>query len=248
MIRYSKITVFFLVCLTAAAISCSRDREVPKALQEQPSDFSALARDIKPAVVNISALEVTGSPYLDLFYHFFGQEPPPDRVERKLGSGVVISRSGLILTSYHLIGQASSIRVTVGEVKTLPGEIVKGDREKDLALIRVKTDLELEPARLGDSRRLEVGEWVMAVGNPFGFENTITIGVISALNREDVSGDIKVGLIQTDASINPGNDGGPLINIKGEVVGVNTAAATEGQGIGFAVPINESRSLFEDFI
>lgn len=239
---------FLLIAIMAVLFLCSREKEKDFSKDNRPVDFSLLAKKVKPSVVNISALEVYGSPYPDLFYRFFGRKLPGERVEQKLGSGVIISSSGLILTNYHLIGGAKSIRVTMSDGETWPGEVIKGDRKKDLAIIRVKAEKSLVPAVLGNSRGLQVGAWVMAVGNPFGFENTITVGVISAVNRENVSSQIAVGLLQTDASINPGNDGGPLVNIKGEIIGVNTAIAADAQGIGFAVPINESRELYEDFI
>ncbi len=236
------------VLLAATLIAaCSRGEGGSSSGGGLITDFVALARKARPSVVSISALEVSGGRYPDLFYRFFGQEPPRASSERRLGSGVIVKSSGLILTSNHLIANARSIRVTAVDGRTWSAEVVKGDGKRDLALLRVKGAKKLAAAELGDSRRLQVGEWVMAVGNPFGLENTVTVGVVSALDRKDVSADLKVGVIQTDASINPGNDGGPLMNSRGEVVGVNTAAITEGQGIGFAVPINEARRLFEDY-
>jgi S1-C subfamily serine protease len=227
---------------------CRPAAEEKLAAGEGAADFVELARRVKPSVVNISALEFTRHDYLDFFYRFFGRTPPADDGERKLGSGIVITSSGLILTSYRLIDGAGKIKVAAPGGLSYPGEVVKGNAGLDLALLRIRDARGLVPAVLGDSRSLQVGEWVMAVGNPFGFESTITVGVVSALKREDVSSDLKVGLIQTDASINPGNFGGPLVNTRGEVVGVNTVVVEQGKGLGFAVPINDARKVFQDYI
>jgi serine protease Do len=247
-----KIARSISVLLLAPALllgACSRGEEPrPPAVVGMAPDFTGLARAIKPSVVNISALD-TGGPMVELFYRFFGRQVPEQSTERDLGSGIVIdARRGLILTSFRLIDGSGRIRVTTVDGETLAGEVLKGDESKDLALIRVKPGKKLVAARLGDSRRLEVGERVMAVGNPFGLENTVTVGVVSALGRKDVVRNIRVGLIQTDASINPGNNGGPLVDTRGDVVGINTVTADEGRKIGFAVPINEAKSLYEDFI
>ncbi len=215
-----------------------------------PPDFPALARKVKPWVVSISAQEVREGPLPELFYRFFGQDPPREMGQRQLGSGVVIKSSGLIVTSFRLIDGADRIRVSTIDGTGFPAEVVKGDAGKDLALLRVEaTGSRLTAAVRARGRRLRVGEWVMAVGNPFGLEHTITLGVVSALDRRDIDGQqFDVGLIQTDASINPGNYGGPLINTRGEVVGVKTAASDEGTGIGFAVPVRDVERFCEDYL
>jgi serine protease Do len=241
-----RFAVLFMVCLLAGA-ACSRGAGEGGFSSGRSYDFTTLSGMIKPSVVNITALEIGQGALPGILDRFFGRRSAPAAEERQ-GSGVIVKSTGLILTSYHLVEKAGRIRVTTTDGRTWPAEMVKGDARRDLALIRVKPKTPLKPAPLGNSRGLQVGEWVMAVGNPFGYENTITVGVVSALDRQDVAEGLRVGLVQTDASINPGNDGGPLVNIRGEVVGINTALSTEGRGINFAVPINEAKSLFEDFI
>jgi serine protease Do len=202
-----------------------------------------IARAVKPAVVNVStrAVRESGSAE-DQLRDFFGGErsqPTPRRNLRGLGSGFVINGDGYIVTNNHVVDGATEIRVKFADGRQLSGKVVGRDEKTDLALLKVEaTGLPVIP--LGDSARLEVGEPVMAVGNPFGLEQTVTTGIVSATGRAIGAGPYD-DFIQTDASINPGNSGGPLVNARGEVVGVNTAIASGSGGsvgIGFAIPTN----------
>jgi serine protease Do len=203
-----------------------------------------IARAVKPAVVNVSTRSTReGGPAEELLRELPGMRDFPGRSPRRsvrgLGSGFVINADGYVLTNNHVVANASEIRVKFADGREVPGKVVGGDEKTDLALLKVEaTGLPVIP--LGDSARLEVGEPVMAVGNPFGLEQTVTTGIVSATGRSIGAGPYD-DFIQTDASINPGNSGGPLINARGEVVGVNTAIASGNGGsvgIGFAIPTN----------
>ena len=207
-----------------------------------------IARAVKPAVVNVSTRSTRESRTPeDMMREFFGRGFPggetpgrsPRRNVRGLGTGFVINADGYVLTNNHVVDGASEIRVKFADGRELPGKVVGGDGKTDLALLKVEaTGLPVVP--LGDSSKLEVGEPVMAVGNPFGLEQTVTTGIVSATGRAIGAGPYD-DFIQTDASINPGNSGGPLINARGEAVGVNTAIASGNGGsvgIGFAIPTN----------
>ncbi len=223
--------------------------------------FADIAKDLSPAVVNINStrtvkrpnrffrrfegrgpMEDFGDDFLDRF--FGGREQGDDRPmkQKSLGSGFIIDRAGLILTNNHVVEKADDIRVTLTSGKDYQAKVVGRDPSTDLALIQISEKVDLPVAPLGDSEGLEVGEWVMAIGNPFGLKHTVTVGVVSAKGRTIGSGPYD-DFIQTDASINPGNSGGPLINVHGEVVGINTAIIASGQGIGFAIPIGMAREL-----
>jgi Do/DeqQ family serine protease len=158
--------------------------------------------------------------------------------ENSLGSGVIVGEDGLIVTNEHVIRDADEIVIRLSDRSEFRAQVIGADPRTDVALLRIKPSRKLPVAVLGDSARIRVGEWAIAVGNPFGLESTVTLGVISATGRTDLGIDPMSDLIQTDASINPGNSGGPLLNTRGEVVGINTAMVSGGQGIGFAIPIN----------
>jgi serine protease Do len=158
--------------------------------------------------------------------------------ESSLGSGVIVGEDGLIVTNEHVVRDADEIVVRLSDRTEYRGKVIGADPRTDIALLRIKAARKLPVAVLGDSTQIKVGEWAIAVGNPFGLESTVTLGVISATGRTDLGVDPTGDLIQTDASINPGNSGGPLLNTRGEVVGINTAMVSGGQGIGFAIPIN----------
>jgi S1-C subfamily serine protease len=166
-----------------------------------------------------------------------------------VGSGFVISREGLILTNEHVIEGASRILVTVeGKPSPLEARVVGRDYFLDLAVLRVEAR-DLQPLSLGDSDAIRPGDWVVAVGNPYGLDHTVTVGVVSATGRPLTVGQRQFeALIQTDAAINPGNSGGPLLNLRGEVIGINTAVSASGQGIGFAIPINQAKEILGDLI
>ncbi len=180
----------------------------------------------------------------DFFNRFFGQMPDRDLKQQSLGSGFVVDKEGYILTNNHVVEGADDIRVTLLDGRSYDAEVKGRDPKTDIALIKIKPENGLPVAILGDSDALLVGEWVIAIGNPFGFGHTVTVGVVSAKDRTIGAGPYDA-FIQTDASINPGNSGGPLFNTRGEVVGINSAIIASGQGMGFAIPINMARSVFE---
>ncbi len=198
-----------------------------------------------PAVVNISTKQVVrvqqpspfGDPQMDdFFYRFFGGKRQREQVRQSLGSGFIISSDGYILTNNHVVDMARDIKVAVADGRVLEAKLVGRSREIDIALIKIEAK-DLPFVSLGDSNALEVGDWVVAIGNPFGLSHTVTAGIVSAKGRV-----IGVGpyddLIQTDAAINPGNSGGPLFNTRGEVIGINTVIIATGQNLGFAIPIS----------
>ena len=211
-------------------------------------DFAVLAKKLTPSVVNISTKSVSpfsgsGSPYRGSpFDDFFGSPGSP-RETKSLGSGFIISKDGYIFTNNHVIKNATEIKVTLHNEKTYNARVIGSDPKTDLALIKIDAGNNLPTVNMGDSDNLSVGEWVLAIGNPFGLEETVTAGIVSAKGRVIGSGPYD-DFIQTDASINPGNSGGPLFNVNGEVIGINTAIINRGQGIGFAIPINMAKNLY----
>ncbi len=224
-----------------------------------PPDFVELAENLKPSVVNISsskaAEDTQRTPQLpgpqgpgrdmfeEFFEHFFrGMPEASPQPQRSLGSGFIISKDGFILTNNHVIEGADEVKVRLADGRTFDAEIRGLDPKLDLGLLKIETDEDLPVAQMGDSDALRVGEWVMAIGNPFGLNQTVTVGIVSAKGRVIGAGPYD-DFIQTDASINPGNSGGPLFNAEGKVVGINTAIIAGGQGIGFATPINAAQKV-----
>lgn len=230
--------------------------------------FVELAKKVGPAVVNISTTKNPpkqtqqmphrrrspfgggqGDPFDDFFEHFFqgpGFQMPQQRPQKSLGSGFIINNEGYILTNNHVVEGADEVQVLVDDKKKYDAKIIGTDPKTDVAIIKIEAK-GLPYVSLGDSDQLQVGEWVMAVGNPFGLDHTVTAGIVSAKGRVIGAGPYD-DFIQTDASINPGNSGGPLFNTKGEVIGVNTAIVASGQGIGFAIPINMAKLLVPQLI
>jgi len=225
-----------------------------------PESFTELSEMVSPAVVNIRTVKTIkgggrvfrhfwgpqekDDPMREFFDKFFGQDRQRDFKQRSLGSGFIIGREGLIVTNNHVIEGADQITVLLKDEKEYDAEVVGRDPNTDLALIKIKSAQDFPYAAFGNSNNLKVGEWVVAIGNPFGLSHTVTAGIVSAKGRIIGSGPYD-DFIQTDASINPGNSGGPLINMKGEVVGINTAIVASGQGIGFAIPITMARGIIE---
>ena len=214
------------------------------------SSFATLAKTLKPTVVHINVtktVRMTGvDPRRREFYrHFFG--PMPEEFENKgLGSGFVIRKDGYLLTNNHVIEGADTITVRFSDGKSYEARVVGADEPTDMALLKIEPEHDLPVAPLGDSDALEVGEWVLAIGNPFGLSHTVTAGIVSAKGRKEVAPEGRhmiANFIQTDASINPGNSGGPLFNIRGEVIGMATAINSAGQGIGFAIPVNMIKTM-----
>jgi serine protease Do len=182
-------------------------------------------------------------PFEEFFERFFGGENPQREFRRRsLGSGFIINREGYIVTNNHVVENASDIKVSLSDKEEYDAKVIGRDAKTDVALIKIETKKDLPVVALGDSNRLRVGEWVMAIGNPFGLGHTVTTGIVSAKGRIIGAGPYDE-FIQTDASINPGNSGGPLFNMNGEVVGINTAIIASGQGIGFAIPINVAKDM-----
>ncbi|MEM8503807.1 MAG: HhoA/HhoB/HtrA family serine endopeptidase [Cyanobacteria bacterium P01_D01_bin.1] len=208
-----------------------------------------------PAVVRInSARTVTRrlpSGFEDPFFRdFFGDAGPRSRVERGTGSGFILDANGTIVTNAHVVEGADEVTVTFKDGRELRGEVIGEDSLTDLAVINVEAS-ELPTVTLGDSDALRPGEWAIAIGNPLGLDNTVTAGIISATGRTSAQirvPDKRVQFIQTDAAINPGNSGGPLLNERGEVIGVNTAIIGNAQGLGFAIPINQARRIASQLV
>lgn len=248
----SKLRPVKVLFLTLALICCWI---VPASAQ--PTDFVSLAERLKPAVVNISTAKTVtsrspsfpgprspggGSPFDEFFDRFFNEMPKSQHKASSLGSGFIISEDGFILTNDHVVDGADKITVKLSDGREFSGEVRGLDPKLDLALIKIDAGEDLPVASLGESDGIRVGEWVMAIGNPFGLEQTVTVGIVSAKGRTIGAGPYD-DFIQTDASINPGNSGGPLFNMKGEVVGINTAIIAGGQGIGFAIPVNMAKQI-----
>jgi len=232
----------------------STPQATPAAVSFLAPDFAALADRVVPSVVSVRVTEFEnsreGGMPMDPFHFFFGpQQPQPDREDpiprRAEGSGFFISRDGEILTNNHVIDGADKIEVHLNDGTNYPAEVVGADPATDIAVIKiVDADREFPFLPLGDSQSLRVGEWVMAVGNPMDMDHTVTVGVVSAKGRALGLSDTSFeNYIQTDAAINFGNSGGPLINLRGEAVGINTAINARGQNLGFAVPINTAKTI-----
>jgi len=186
-----------------------------------------------------------------MFWWFFGQPfPDTNRKVQGLGSGFIISKDGYVLTNNHVISGASTVIARVqGRKETFTARVIGTDAQLDLAVLKIDSETDYPVVPLGDSSKIQVGDWAVAIGNPYGLDHTVTLGVISAKGRPlTINGQQFTDLLQTDASINPGNSGGPLLNLKGEVIGINTAVSTEGQGLGFAIPINTAKEVLEQLI
>ena len=216
-----------------------------------------VVKEIGPSVVNITTERVVasrnpfprgGNPFFDSFFRDFFEPRLPETVQ-SLGSGVLIDAEHHILTNEHVVGRASRIRVSFADGTELDATLVGADPNNDIAVLKVETDKRLPWLEPGRSNDLMVGESVIAIGNPFGLSNTVTTGVISALNRSIRTEDfVYHGFLQTDASINPGNSGGPLVNAEGELIAINTAVYGGAQGIGFAIPIDTAKRVVDELI
>jgi Do/DeqQ family serine protease len=239
--------VAWVLFLSACSADGGKSSSEPSdAVRLQQGFVSAVERTV-PAVVNIRTVTrfprdvPGGTPEGGLSMQDYLAELLEENGgfrENSLGSGVIVGEDGLIVTNEHVIRDADEIVIRLSDHSEFRAQVVGADPRTDIALLRIRPPRKLPVAVLGDSARIRVGEWAIAVGNPFGLESTVTLGVISATGRTDLGIDPTSDLIQTDASINPGNSGGPLLNTRGEVVGINTAMVSGGQGIGFAIPIN----------
>ena len=262
--------VMIIIMVSAWSCQAQEKKEQGKSLVEIPAAsipsakemgraFVEVAKKVKPSVVSIRVertITVTpwrwfgedffrGTPFEDFFR--FRQEPPQRRRQIGGGSGVIVDAEGYILTNHHVVEGAEKIAIRLSDGRELKGRVRGSDPRTDLAVVEVEAR-NLPAAVLGDSDKIEVGEWAIAIGSPFGLEETVTVGVISAKGRTGLRAGTFEDFIQTDASINPGNSGGPLVNIDGEVIGINAMIIQPGQGIGFAIPINLARSIMTELI
>lgn len=263
---YAIVVITLLVVSSVMAFTPAVNADNNKPLTEK-NIFADIAAQANDGVVKVTSyVEVErrqrhpffNDPY---FEYFFGdqfpernnpqQEQPPTR--EGYGSGFIVSEDGYIVTNQHVINDAKNVEVTINGIKDpVPAEIVWQDFSLDLAVLKVDTDEDLTVIEMGNSDNIRPGDWAIAIGNPFGFEHTVTTGVISALGRPiqvpTSQGQTRTyrNLIQTDAAINPGNSGGPLLNIDGKAIGINTAVSRQGQGIGFAIPINEIKGIIKE--
>jgi len=228
------------------------------------TSFSTISKRLGPSVVNISTTQVIekpkgegkkpkdfGDPFQDFFDRFFDSPDNSPDAERSLGSGVIVDKKGFILTNDHVIDQATKIQVALdGDPTKYNGRVIGFDKETDLAVVKIEADHDLPIAKLGNSDGVQVGDWVLAFGSPFGLNSTVTAGIISAKDRSNVGHQFQ-RFIQTDAAINPGNSGGPLVNMAGEVIGINTAIYTGSrgfEGVGFALPSTTVIRVYNDLI
>jgi serine protease Do len=270
--RYAAIACLCLLIAASGAGGLSVSFGAPKAsfwteVSSRPTgrvqgpNFAEVAEQLKPAVVNISTTQVIKGPsqrfrgpqgpqpfderdsFGELFERFFRGSAGQREVHKgNLGSGFIISKDGYIITNNHVVDHAADIKVSLSNAEEFAAKVVGTDPQTEVALIKIDAQHELPVVPLGDSDQLRVGEWVIAIGNPFGLGQTVTAGITSAKGRIIGAGAFD-DFIQTDASINPGNSGGPLFNLDGEVIGINTAIVPTGQGIGFAIPINLAKEV-----
>ena len=209
-------------------------------LEEMQAVITELAETAKPSVVSLFPTNPVGK----------GRDVAPERVPNAPGSGagVIITPAGHIITNNHVVGDSAEIEVRLSDRSKLIAQVIGKDPDTDLAVLKVTADHPLPHANFGDSSTVRVGQWVLAVGNPFGLERTVTLGVVSGIGRENVNLSRYENFIQTDASINPGNSGGPLFNLRGEIIGINTAIINFAQGIGFAIPSNMAKQVLQQLL
>ena len=255
--RYIVVMVMIGLLLGPGFPMATAAKNVP--VQMVPQNFSALAETVSPAVVHIRVAKTVKSmgpafgpsnrnpfgdneQFRDFFGHRFDPQRRPESKQPALGSGFIIDKAGYIVTNNHVVDGADSIKVILKDETEYPAKVIGRDPVTDIALIKVETKGNLPTVPLGNSDNLKVGEWVAAIGSPFGLQYSVTAGIVSAKGRVIGSGPYD-DFIQTDASINPGNSGGPLINMQGQVVGINTMIIARGQGIGFAIPIDLAKDI-----
>ena len=222
------------------AEALSPDSPGIRMLEEIQAVITELAEQAKPSVVNLFPITSTSR------LHEGSGERTPNASGS--GSGLIVDSDGHIVTNNHVIGDANEIEVRFSDKTKRIAHVVGKDPDTDLAVLKVTTDRPLPSARFGDSAGVKVGQWVLAVGNPFGLDRTVTLGVVSGIGRENINLSRYENFIQTDASINPGNSGGPLFNLRGEVIGINTAIINFAQGIGFAIPSNMAKQVIEQLL
>jgi serine protease Do len=236
------VIVFTIHSFAAAEAAAPQSNESPglRLLEEIQTVITDLAESAKPSVVNLFPLSGPGRV----------REPSQERLPNATGSGsgVIIDPDGHIVTNNHVIGDATEIEVRFSDKSKAIAQVVGRDLDTDLAVLKVPADHPLPSAKFGDSSAVRVGQWVLAVGNPFGLDRTVTLGVVSGIGRENIRLSRYENFIQTDASINPGNSGGPLFNLRGEIIGINTAIINFAQGIGFAIPSNMAKQVIQQLL
>ncbi|HEY7385363.1 MAG TPA: DegQ family serine endoprotease [Beijerinckiaceae bacterium] len=250
--RFPLLALIFAAALGAAGAG-AQTRVAPQSRQDLQLSFAPVVQRVAPAVVNVYGARVERrQQYMDDFFRrFFGEGGPGmprERMQRSLGSGVIIDPSGLVVTNHHVIENMTEVRVSLADRREFEAEIVLRDQRTDLAVLRLKGAANLAAVEFGDSEALQVGDIVLAIGNPFGVGQTVTQGIVSALARTQVGITDYQFFIQTDAAINPGNSGGALIDIHGRLIGINTAIYSRSggsQGIGFAIPSSMARAVAE---
>ncbi|MCU0838156.1 MAG: Do family serine endopeptidase [Rhodospirillales bacterium] len=253
------------VLATVLALAVGFATTAPAGAKTAPDTFADLAEQLLPSVVNISTTQVVegntgievpvlppGSPFEEFFKEFMERGQPRQRQRRatSLGSGFVVDTSGHVVTNNHVIADADEISVILADETRLPARVVGRDPKTDIAVLKIEPTQKLRAVRFGNSDQVRVGDWVIAIGNPFGFGGTVTAGIISARGR-DINAGLYDDFIQTDASINRGNSGGPMFNLAGEVVGINTAIFSPSGGsvgIGFAIPVNGAKPVIDQLI
>ena len=243
----SQILIIFLFGSVTWAENDNRRTPIVKAVERVGASVVNInTEEVAPAVRN--PFRDSRNPFFDHFFKEFF--PSRDNNRRSLGSGVIIHPEGYILTNEHVVSKATIIKVTLIDKREFDARLVGADIKSDLAVIKIETNENLPHISLGRSDDLMIGETVIAIGNPFGLQHTVTTGIISALHRSIKGGENRVyrGFIQLDASINPGNSGGPLLNIEGSLIGINTAIFKQAEGIGFAIPINKAKRIINDLI
>jgi len=242
---FAVVVLVWIASLAGGLTACTENKEPTKVIGF-PQSFADLSKQVTPAVVNISTtttIRIPGNLFQQYFGPFYGDIPDRELKQRSLGSGFIVEKDGYIITNNHVIDGANEIKVKLADGKECTAQVIGRDSKTDLALIKISTLFkDLPTLQLGDSTAMQVGDWVLAVGNPFGLEHTVTQGIISSSGRVIGLGPYD-NFLQTDAPINPGNSGGPLVNMKGEVIGINSAIVAAGQGIGFAIPSNTAKII-----
>ncbi|PSB04678.1 HhoA/HhoB/HtrA family serine endopeptidase [Merismopedia glauca] len=246
------VAIALSICLWLNTVPVSA---APQALTHSESFVALAVKRVGSAVVRIDTertIERRSDPMLEdpFFRRFFGddyfpQMPQSERLKGQ-GSGFIIDSSGIVLTNAHVVDRADKVTITLKDGRNFPGKVQGVDRVTDLAVVKLQGGSNLPVAPLGDSTQVEVGDWAIAVGNPLGLDNTVTLGIVSTLKRSSAAvgiPDKRLDFIQTDAAINPGNSGGPLLNQQGEVIGINTAIRPDAMGIGFAIPIDKAKQI-----
>jgi Do/DeqQ family serine protease len=246
---FSSLAAAAFASLVVASGACAQERQVPTSAAQIQLSFAPVVKRAAPAVVNVYAARVVQNQnpfFADPFFRqFFGGGMPREQVERSLGSGVIVDPSGLVVTNYHVIDGANEVKIALSDKREFDADIVLKDQRSDLAVLRIKGAKERFPTlEFADSDALQVGDVVLAIGDPFGVGQTVTHGIVSAVARTQVGVSDYQFFIQTDAAINPGNSGGALIDMNGRLVGINSAIYSRSggsQGIGFAIPANMVR-------